>query len=87
MHLDNQLENTMRLEGRPEGVKNARLMDDRQALRAMGRKGAESAARNRAIQEAEHAKEIENLALEQSRLYSLSPEGDVLPPEEPTPTE
>ncbi len=66
---------------RPKGVQEARYHDDRAALSAMGRKGAEAAARTRALREVKKQDDLAEITREQARLLSLSSEGDVLPPD------
>lgn len=66
---------------KPPDVQRAVFVDDHATLSAMGRKGAEAAALNRDIEKAIRTKEIEDAVAAQAKLYSLSPEGDVLPPE------
>jgi hypothetical protein len=76
----------MRSEGRPKEVGRAVFEDDHGALSAMGKKGAETAARNRALRkEAEELSRdaqktrLKEAELEQAEVLSVSPEGDVLP--------
>lgn len=65
---------------RPPEVRQAIFAGDRNTLSAMGKKGGEKAADNRAIKDALRDAELEKLKEEQAKLYSTSPEGDVLPP-------
>lgn len=76
----------MGLEGKrrtemPEAVKRARYHEDHAALSAMGKKGAEQATLNRVVSKALHEEEVATITAAQAKLYQLSPEGDVLPPE------
>ena len=66
---------------RPPEVRDALRHADHDALSNMGRKGAEHAALNRALRKEEDKKRLQEAALEQAKLLSLSPEGDVLPPD------
>ena len=70
----------MTFEGKPKEVKEALNHHDHDALRAMGKKGAEHAAINRSVEKVLREEEKEKLAHAIAKLYSLSPEGDVLPP-------
>ncbi len=68
----------------PKQVQEARYRDDRKALSAMGRKGAKVAAENRELQRILKQEMIDEAARAQAKLLSISPEGDVLPPEPDT---
>ncbi len=72
----------MKTEGKPKQVQEARYHDDRKALSAMGRKGARIAAENRELQKIRKQKIVEEVAAEQAKFLTLSPEGDVLPPDQ-----
>lgn len=65
---------------RPQEVRKAMQKGDQEKLSAMGKKGGEKAADNRAIRDALRDAELQELKEEQAKLYSTSPEGDVLPP-------
>ena len=59
-------------EGKPDPVQQARYRDDREALRAMGRKGAEQAALNRNLRrvvEEMEREDLDNAMRAQQRLY------------------
>lgn len=71
----------MNLEGKPREVKEALEHHDHDALSAMGKKGAEVAALNRSVEKVLKEEEKDKLARAIAELYSLSPEGDVLPPD------
>jgi hypothetical protein len=71
----------MRLEGQPEEVKRSVFKDDRPTLSAMGKKGGKHSALNRALEKTKRKETLEEAALEQARLLSLSSDGDVLPPD------
>lgn len=58
-------------------VRNARLIGDGEALRRMARKGGQQAARNRAAKRRRFCL----LEIEQAATFSLSVDGDVLPPD------
>lgn len=73
----------MRLE-RPKEVEKARYRSDHDALSAMGKKGAEAAAITRVIAKDRKEQELEDLTRKLAEVYTLSPEGDVLPPELPS---
>lgn len=60
----------------PEEVRKARIRGDRDALSRMGRMGGQHGAILRDL----HKKDLEGIAAEQAKLYTISPEGDVLPP-------
>ena len=66
---------------KPKEVREAQLKNDLPALRRMGKKGGENAAFNRDLRKAKKQEELKKLALEQARSYTISPEGDVLPPD------
>ncbi len=68
----------------PKQVQEARYRDDHKALSAMGRKGAKVAAENRELRKILKQEMIDEAAREQAKFLSLSPEGDVLPPEPDT---
>lgn len=73
----------MRLEGKPESIKQAVLQDTRENHRFLskaGRKGAEHAANNRAIREAMKKERLAELIAEQAKIYRIA-DGDVLPPD------
>lgn len=70
----------MRLE-RPEKVRTAQIKGDHRALSVMGKKGGEHAAINRDLKKAKEEEWLREAAIEQAKLLSLSPEGDVLPPD------
>lgn len=70
----------MGLESKPEQVKKALLEENRRALSNMGRKGAEQANLTRILREAKKATMIED-AVEQEKQYTISEDGDVLPPD------
>lgn len=72
----------MRTEGMPRQVRKARLEGDHDALSAMGKKGGKQAAENRAFEKAERTEELEKLRIAIAKIYSLSPDGEILPPEE-----
>ncbi|HUQ29987.1 MAG TPA: hypothetical protein VM103_00485 [Candidatus Paceibacterota bacterium] len=70
---------------RPPHVEDARKRNDRSALRRMASKGGKVTAERRqmekTIQTNETKDELTKAALEQAQTYSLSSEGDVLPPD------
>jgi hypothetical protein len=66
----------------PESVRRAIRDENAPALSAMGKKGAETAANNRAFKESENDARAKEAALEQAQSYSVSDEGDVLPPDQ-----
>ena len=64
-----------------QAVKKARLAGDHEALSRMGKKGGEQAAIKRALRKEALERRLKELALEEAKLYSVSPEGDILPPD------
>ena len=62
---------------KPKKVQEARIAGDRKALQRMGQRGGEHTA----IRKELHKEELEEIAAEQAKLYKLTDEGDVLPPE------
>lgn len=62
-------------------VKRAMSEGDYDTLSAMGREGGRRAALNNAVRKILRIEALERLAFEQGKLYTLSSEGDVLPPE------
>lgn len=72
----------MRTEGMPRQVRKAQIEGNHEALRAMGKKGGKQAAENRSVENAERAEELEKLRIAIAKIYSLSPDGEILPPEE-----
>ena len=69
------------MERMPREVKDALERGDEKALRNMASKGGKHAAALRALEKGERIKKLNDLAAEQERLYHLSSEGDVLPPD------
>ncbi len=69
-------------QGRPKKVIEAIQGDDHEALSAMGKKGAAHAAFKRELKDVRKAEEREKMVEEQSGLYSMDEEGNILPPEE-----
>ena len=72
-------------EGKPNAVQQARYHGDHEALKAMGRKGAEQAAINRELRkiaEEKHREEIAEAMRAQALLYKTDGNGDVLPPDD-----
>jgi hypothetical protein len=65
----------------PKEVREKLEQGDFKALSRMGRKGAEHSAQSRAFQKAARDEELAKLALEQARLYRVTEEGDILPPD------
>ncbi len=65
----------------PKQVANALHYADHDALSRMGKVGAKHAAMNRAFRKEEEEEKLQEAALEQAKLLSLSPDGDVLPPD------
>jgi len=78
---------------KPRKVQDARLRDDRDALRRMGRKGAKASAEKRRLKR-EHQQQIEDsraaiLAEDLKKVQSerhdkITPDGDVLPSDQNT---
>ncbi|MBI5405493.1 hypothetical protein HY972_00430 [Candidatus Kaiserbacteria bacterium] len=71
-----------KFEGKPKEVRRAILADDRGALSAMGKKGAEQANINRVFRKAAKERVVKELIREQAPIYSVGPGGDVLPPDQ-----
>lgn len=63
-------------------MRKAQFEGDHDALSAMGKKGGKQAAENRSVENAERAEELEKLRVAIAKIYSLSPDGEILPPEE-----
>ncbi|MDP2655441.1 MAG: hypothetical protein Q8P17_02815 [bacterium] len=70
---------------RPKQVQDARKHADHDALSRMGRKGSKVAAENRALLKANEeyvrAAMIAEAVMERAKVQTISPEGDVLPPD------
>ena len=62
---------------RQQGVTEARLHNDTAALARMGHAGGLRSARNRRLR----IRALQILEIAQARLYSISQDGDVLPPD------
>ncbi len=71
----------MRTERRPKQVEDARRSGNHDALSRMGRKGAIVSAESKRLQKEEEERIERDALLEQSKLYSVSEDGDVLPPD------
>ncbi len=72
-------------EGKPDAVQQARYHGDHEALKAMGRRGAEQAAINRELRRIAEERRREDLAAAmraQGELYKTDEDGDVLPPDD-----
>lgn len=69
----------------PEKVRLAKLRGDKEALSAMGKVGGKKGSSHRVqledLRKAEKERRIAEMTKEQQALYSVSEEGDVLPPE------
>ncbi|MBU6491114.1 hypothetical protein KGQ25_03135 [Patescibacteria group bacterium] len=66
---------------KPREVRKAQLEDNRAALSRMGKKGAENAARNRVLRKEIQKERLREIAIEKAREETISPDGDVLPPD------
>jgi hypothetical protein len=75
----------MRKEGRPRHVLDAMHDQNRAALSAMGKKGAEVRELRKEIKEEKAARDREEMVAEQAQLYSEI-DGEILPPEFPDET-
>ena len=75
----------MTIEGKPRRVKEAIFRHDHEALKRMGHKGAEKRALKKEIVDAERKEQIRDAVSAQIESYTISPEGDILPPTESTP--
>lgn len=67
---------------RPPEVKDALYRADHDALSRMGRKGALAAEETKRLKKAEKEARLQEAAAAQAEVLSLSPDGDVLPPDE-----
>ena len=65
---------------KPEKVKKAQLAGDHEALSRMGRKGREHGTILQILHKEDRQGVAEEIVREQAKLYTISPEGDVLPP-------
>ena len=65
---------------KPEKVVQA-IVENNPGLRAMARKGGEHAAANQVFRKEEREQDLRETALAQAKLFSLSSEGDVQPPD------
>ena len=69
------------MERPPKKVQEARYQGNAGALRAMGKIGGRHSALNRARRKVEREEQVQDAIAEGAKLYSVSPEGDVLPPD------
>ena len=69
------------MERLPKKVLDAIFGNDRKALSAMGKKGAERAADSQAFKKSEEQAKLVEAALEQANIYSAR-DGEVLPPDQ-----
>lgn len=65
---------------KPEKVRRAQLAGDREALSKMGRMGGQHADILNKLHKKDRRGAAEEIVREQAKLYTISPEGDVLPP-------
>lgn len=77
----------MRLEGIPKEVQKAQIEENHGALSAMGHVGAEHAALNRIIAKVRKAEAIAERIQELAKVETVSPDGEVLPPDDPNSAE
>ena len=64
-----------------KGVQAAMSYADQNALSRMGRVGARHSAINRALREEERKKRILEATIEKAKTETITPDGDVLPPD------
>jgi hypothetical protein len=72
---------------KPPGVKDAQIKDNVKVLQAMGRSGgkasAESRRRKKEEKEERDRESIADATAQEREHYSISEEGDILPPSKP----
>ncbi len=66
---------------KPEKVRRAQLAGDSEALSRMGSKGRKHGAILQKLHKKDREGVVDEIVREQAKLYTVSPEGDVLPPD------